>query len=72
MTGKTNSCGLHFVEPNLAGMLVISEGIADGGPCCRRWASAEEALELVDPMGNPEDVVAAQEAENGIPFAFQT
>jgi hypothetical protein len=44
----------------------------DGGLCCRNWASAEKALLQVDPMGNPEDVVAAQEEASGMPFAFQT
>lgn len=70
MAGKTCNCGLHFVEPNRVGMLVISDGMDDGGPCCERWASAEEALLQIDPMGNPEDVVAAQEAESGRPFVF--
>ncbi len=70
MTNKNSSCGLHFVEPNRAGMLVISEGMEDGGARCKRSASAEEALFQVDPMGNPEDVVAAQEAASGKPFAL--
>jgi len=72
MTGKTSSCGLHFVEPNRKGILVVSDGMDDGDTACRRWASAEGLDQIAATTGNPLDMIAEQEAENGIPFAFQT
>lgn len=64
--------GLHYVEPNRQGILVVSEGMDDGDTACRRWASAEGLDQMAATTGDPLDGIAEQEAENGIPFAFQT
>lgn len=69
MTGKT-SCGLHFVEPNRRGMLVVSVGMRCGGSSCSCSATADEALAVQDPSGDPLEAVASMEAQTGRPFAF--